>query len=405
MQALDGIRVIEFSRMPITSFVAMLLGDFGAEVIKVDSPQVIANTGGSVPPPGKDKDEIRRGAYYQLNRNKKSVAVDLKSEAGKKIFLELAGKADILLEGFRPGVMKRLGVDYETVSKLNPGIIYCSISGYGQDGPYKDLPGHDINYISFAGLLGLIGKPGDKPVIPLNLFGDYAGGSLHAAIGILLALEARRRIGRGQYVDISMTDGVISLLTGVTQDYFTGGSIPGRGEGPLDGGYPYYDVYETSDGKYITIGCLEDWFWENLCRELGREDLIPYGFRLDQRYHRPEGEEWQKISTFLEETFRTKTRDEWFELLSKKNIAVGKVYHPGEVFADPQVKHRQMLLEMNHPDVGKVKHTGIAIKLSDTPGEVRSLSPLLGEHTDEILSGLGYTRKQIQNLRQGEVIR
>jgi len=404
MQALDGIRVVEFSRMPITSFVTMVLGDFGAEVIKVDSPQVIPNMAGSVPPLGKDKEEIRRGAHYQLNRNKKSVAVDLKSDGGRKIFLELAKKADILLEGFRPGVMQRLGADYETISKLNPGIVYCSISGYGQDGPYKDMPGHDNNYISFAGALGLIGNPGGKPVIPLNILGDYAGGSLHATIGILLALEARRKTGRGQYVDTSMTDGVISLLTGVTQDYFTGGTVPDRGEGPLDGGYPYYNVYETKDGEYITIGCMEDWFWENLCRELGREDLIPYGFRLDQRYHRPEGEEWQKVSAFLEETFRTKTRDEWYELLSKKNIPVGKVYHLGEVFSDPQVKHRRMLIEMEHPEVGKVKQTGIAIKLSDTPGEVRSLPPLLGEHTDEVLGGLGYTEEQIQKLRRSAVI-
>lgn len=218
-QALEGIKILDLSRVPPGDFCTMFLGDMGAEVLKIEPPPDMARRAGSgLSPIG----EVRRmeAAYNPLNRNKKSMGLNLRSEEGCHIFYRLTEKADVIVEGFRPGVVKRLGVDYETVMKINPRIIYCSISGYGQDGPYQNLPGHDINYISIGGVLGLISEKERRPVIPLNLVADYAGGALHATMGILTALVARERTGKGQYVDISMTDCVVSLLSGTAQNYF-----------------------------------------------------------------------------------------------------------------------------------------------------------------------------------------
>jgi crotonobetainyl-CoA:carnitine CoA-transferase CaiB-like acyl-CoA transferase len=294
-------------------------------------------------------------------------------------------------------VAKRLGVDYESISRINPQIVYCSLSGYGQNGPYRDLPGHDINYISIAGALGMIGNsPDSPPAIPLNLVADFAGGSLHAVIGILLSLMAREKIGRGQYVDIAMIDGVISLLGFSTYEYFCSGRIPQRGDDMLNGGFPCYNVYQSKDGGYISIGCIEAHFWENLCRALGREDFIPHQWSQD-------GEKQEEIFCFLRKTFLTKTRDEWFELL-KNTVPTGKVYSMGETFTDPQVLHREMMVEIDHPEAGKVKQAGIGIKLSQTPGQIRSLAPSPGEHNEEMLSTLGYTEKDIKLLQSQKII-
>lgn len=389
--ALDGIKVLDLTRVAPGSLCTMMLGDMGAEVIKVEQlPEPGARRAGSGISPI-DEEGIERAAYYALNRNKKSVGINLKSDGGRDIFYRLAQEADVIVEGFRPGVMKRLGVDYHSVSRTNPRIIYCSITGYGQDGPYQMLPGHDVNYISMGGALNLIGPAEGPPVIPLNLVGDYAGGTLHAVIGILLAIIARERTGKGQYVDISMTDGVTSLLAAVASDYFYSGSVPKRERNLLGGGAPCYNVYETKDGHYISLGCLEPWFWESLCRALGREDFVPHQWDDDQQ-----GE----MLCYFSEVFLTKTRDEWFEELRGKDVPVAKVYALNEVFSDPQLLHRQMLVEADHPSKGKIRQVGIAIKLSDTPGEIRSLSPFFGEHTDEVLQDLGYSVKEIEKLRQ-----
>ncbi len=328
------------------------------------------------------------------------MVLNLRSAEGLQIFLKLAEKADVIIEGFRPGVVKRLGIDYETLSKLNPRLVYCSISGYGQDGPYRDFPGHDINYISIAGALGLIGKRDGPPIIPSNFVGDWAGGALHAAIGILIALLARNNTGKGQYVDTSITDGAISLLSMLAPDYFLEGVIPEREDSHISGAFPYYNVYQTKDGSFVGVGCIEPWFWENLCRELGREDLIPYHFTPEHRKRKTEDTNWNEIISEVKEIFLTKTSDEWVALLAHKNIPITKVYDLDEVFSDPQVLHRKMMVEVDHTKVGKVKQIGIAIKLSDTPGEIRGLAPLLGEHTDEVLRGLGYTGEEIDRLRR-----
>jgi len=371
----------------------MVLADLGAEVIKIESPLEPGAfpPGSGVSPHPLDEEGWKRAAYHPLNRNKKSMVLNLKSEKACQVFYRLTEGADIIVEGFRPGVVKRLGVDYETVEKINSGIIYCSLSGYGQDGPYRDMPGHDINYISVGGALGLIGEPDGPPVIPLNFLGDYAGGAMYAIIGVLAALQARQKSGRGQYVDMAMTDGVISLLSMMAFDSFYKAKTTNRIESLITGRYPCYNTYETKDGKYISVGCIEAHFWENLCRIVGREDFIPHEYA--------EGEKKAEIHNHMKEFFRNKTRDEWFEELKDNDIPIAKVYTLEEVFSDPQVLHRQMLAEIEHPRLGKVKQVGIAVKLSDTPGMIRSTAPLLGEQTEQILRDLGYNGEQIGDLR------
>ena len=399
MLALEGITILDLTWQGPGPFCTMLLGDLGAEVIRIGAPPT-AGARQATREAGK-----RELAYQASNRNKKSILLNLKSEEGRRIFHQLAEKTDVIVEGFRPGVAKRLGIDYPTIAKINPRVIYCAITGYGQDGPYRDLPGHDINYISFAGALNLIGEADGKPAIPLNLIADYGAGGMGAAVGILSALMARGKTGKGQYIDISLTDTVISLLTQpVVDPYFTSGVVPERGGHQLNGAYPYYNIYETKDGKFITLGCLEPWLWESLCREIGKEEFIPFNMTRGRLSSPAEEEKWQEISDYLGQLFLTKTRDEWFEFMSTKNIPIGKVYSMDEVFADPQVLHRKMVIEVEHPTEGKVKQVGIAIKLSDTPGAVRSFAPMPGEHTEAILAGLGYSKQRISQLRQEGMI-
>lgn len=404
MQALDGIKILDLTRQGPGPFCTMILGDLGAEVIRIEVPPAIGarQAGLSQSPTG---EAGRREAIYQtFNRNKQSIGLNLRIKEGRQIFYQLAERVDVIVEGFRPGVVKRLGVDYETITKINPRIIYCSISGYGQDGPYRDLPGHDINYISLGGALNLIGDSDSQPVIPLNLLADFGGGGTYAAIGILSALVTRNRTDKGQYIDISLIDSVISLLTSFTTPYFQYGIIPKRGEVVFGGAYPYYNIYKTKDGKFITIGCLEPWLWENLCREIGREDFIPFHFKLEHLLGKVSDSKWEETTRQLKELFLSKTRDEWFDVLSKKNIPIGKVYSLDEVFTDPQVLQRKMVIEVEHPTEGKVKQVGIAIKLSDTPGKVRSLPVILGENTDEVLESLGYDKQRIDELHKKGVV-
>jgi crotonobetainyl-CoA:carnitine CoA-transferase CaiB-like acyl-CoA transferase len=403
MLALEGVKILDLSMLVPGAFCTMLLGDLGADVLRIEAPgpNEFRSSARAIP----TEEQGKAAAYYALDRNKKSIVVNLKSEAGREVFYRLSRQADVIVEGFRPGVVKRLGIDYETISKLNPGIIYCSLSGYGQDGPYRTFPGHDVNYIAMAGVLGLIGSSEGPPVIPLNLVADFAGAALYGALGISVALVARSKTGKGQYLDIAYMDGAISLMTWFNCGYFLDGSVLKRGESWLHGAYPYYGVYETRDGKYITVGCLEPHFWQNLCRLLNQEGYIPYGFALEHTFHKPEGDKWDEIRSCLKQVFLTKTRDEWFELLTRNDVPAGKVLMPDEVFSDPQVLHRQMVIAVEHPTLGKIKQVGVAPKLSGTPGKVRSLSPLRGEHTDEVLRGLGYKQEEISDLRQQGAVR
>ncbi len=388
---LEGIKVLDVSRWGPSSYCTMVLGDLGAHIVKVESlPQqkIITETGGS-------PSSRREAAYNSLNRNKKSIVLNLKVEEARQVFYRLAQRSDVIVEDFRPGVVKRLGIDYETIRSIAPKIIYCSISGYGQDGPYRDLPGHDINYLALAGVLGTTTETDKPPVIPLNVIGNYAAGSLNAVIGILAAIRVKETDGKGQYVDIAMVDGVISLLTTLTIDYFSKDVVP-KWARILAGLPGYYGVYGTQDGKYISLGCVESWAWENLCHALKREDFIPYPYA--------EGKKGEEISSSLREIFLSKPRDEWFNFLRQRGVNVAPVYELDEVFADPQVIHRKMVVDIDCSPIGKVKQVGVALKLSDTPGQIKRTAPILGEHTEEVLQELGYSTESIEKLRKLKAI-
>ncbi len=396
MGALDGIKVLELARVPPAELPGMMLADMGADVLKIETPDADRPRG---------VDAERRSAFAFVNRNKRSLTLNLKAPESQAIFQRLATGADVLVEGFRPGVMKRLGADYETLRALNPRIVYCSLSGFGQDGPYRDFPAHDLNYISLAGVLGLIGERDRRPVIPLNLIADYAGASLHGALGIVLALFARERTGRGQHVDVSYLDTTISLLAATPnmRFFFSDGVAPRRGEGFLGGSYPYYAIYETRDGKLLTIGCTEPWLWENFCKAIGRPDFVRFARKHDQFVRAANAEE-VKAREEIEAVIRTKNRDEWYELLVKADVCVGKVYEPEEMVQDPQVQARDMIVEMKHPTLGTIKEFGIPIKLSGTPGTVRTPAPYAGEHTEAVLREMGMSAADIKALRGKKIV-
>ena len=386
MNALEGILVLDLARRYPGAYSAMFLGDFGADVIKVDPP------GTEFPIPFIDTHSEEFAAHFAPDRNKKSIVINLRDEAGREAFYRLVKRADVLIEGFRPGVMKKLGADYETLRKLNPRLIYCSETGYGPDGPYASVPAHDMNYIAIAGALSLVGAKDGPPYLPSNLLADMAGAGLHGAIGVLLAIQARERTGQGQIVDISYIDTVISLLSYDASFYFTSGRVPKRGETHTTGAVAWGNVYLCKDGEYFSLGCAEPHLWANLCRALGREDLVPL--------HNPETpEERQRVISELSAIFLTRTRNEWADYLRDKEACTGPVLNIDETFQDPQVLHRKMVVEVDHPRLGKVKQVGIPIKLSETPGSIRSVGVPLGEHTREILSGLGFSEQEIASLR------
>ncbi|MBI4594027.1 MAG: CoA transferase [Candidatus Rokubacteria bacterium] len=394
--ALDGITVLEVARVAPAELPGMLLADMGADVLKIETPDAHRPRG---------PEWERRAAFAFVNRNKRSMTLNLKAPQGQAVFRRLAERADVIVEGFRPGVMKRLGADYETVRAFNPRIVYCSLSGFGQDGPAREYPAHDLNYLSLAGVLGLIGEPDRKPAIPLNLVADYGGASLHGALGIVLALFARERTGRGQHVDVAYLDTTVSLLAATPnlRFFFSDGIAPRRGEGFLGGSYPYYAIYETRDGKLLTIGCTEPWLWENFCRAIERPDLARFARTPDQFVRAANAEE-EAARREIEALMRTRDRDDWYGFLVTRDVCVGKVYDVEEMTRDPQVTHRRMVVEVEHPVHGTVRQFGIAIKLSDTPGAVRAAAPAPGEHTERVLRDLGLGTAEIAGLRAQGVI-
>ena len=396
MGVLDGVKILELARVPPAELPGMLLADVGADVLKIETPE---------PDRPQGEEWVRRTIHTFTNRNKRSMTLNMKSPEGQALFRKLAATADVIVEGFRPGVMKRLGADYEAIAKLNPRVVYCSLSGFGQDGPYARYPAHDMNYLSLAGVLGLIGEADRKPAIPLNLVADYAGASMHGALGIVLALFARERTGRGQHVDVAYLDTSVSLLAATPnmRFFFSDGLAPRRGEGFLGGSYPYYAIYETRDGKLLTIGCTEPWLWNNFCRAIGRPDLERFARTADQFVRAANAEE-DAARREIEAIIKTRDRDEWYELLVRADVCVGKVYDVEEMVRDPQLNHRQMIVDVQHPTQGRVRQVGIAIKLSDTPGTIRSAAPMPNEHTEAVLGELGLPAAEIAKLREKGIV-
>lgn len=390
MRPLDGIKVLDLTRLLPGAVATMMLGDFGAEIIKIEEP-------GLGDPMRQSRAGINHPSGYFLvtNRNKRSLALNLKHPAGREIFLKLVEQADVVIEGFRPGVMERLRLDYETLRQLNPRLIYCALTGYGQDGPYRHQAGHDINYISTAGLLGVNGAKEGPPTIPGVQIADLAGGSLHAVIGILLALQARAQTGAGQMVDISMTDCSLALMYIPFATYLANGAQPQRGAEGLTGRYACYHVYETQDGRHLALGALEPKFWENLCHQLSRADLIPLQFSNSRQ---------TELIAKLTAIFQTKTANEWLNEFAEVDTCLTLVKGIAEMMDDPQVIHRGLIGELDHPTAGRLKQIAPTVQLSATPGAMQAPPPELGEHTRAILSELGYTAALIEQWAQAGVI-
>lgn len=389
-EALEGLRILDLTRLLPGPYCSMLLADLGAKVVKIEEPSQGDTM--RLREPFLKKESMQ---YLILNRNKQSLTLNLKRPEALGIFHKLAAESDAVLESFRPGVVQRLGVDYESIKKINPKVIYCSITGYGQNGPYRDVPGHDINFLGVSGILSMTGQKGGPP-IPLGLPISDVGGGLFAAFAILTGLLARNRTGRGQYIDISLLDGMISFLTLYAADYFGTGRPPLRGEFRQSGTYPFYNIYKTKDSKYLTLGCSEKHFWANLCKALEREDLIEYQF--------DEGEKREETFQFLIETFLTKSRDEWIMILREADVCCAPVNDLEEAFADPQVLSRDMVKETDHPIEGRVKQLGFPWKFSGTPAVIKSPPPALGEHNTDILKTLGYEEEEIRAFEKDGVI-
>ena len=398
MNALDGIVVLDLTRGYPAAQSTMFLADFGARVIRIDPPQGnLMEIQGGIDP----KDE-GYAALNRLNRNKDSIIIDIRTKEGLDIFYRLVKKTDVLVESFRPGVMKRSGADYETVREMNPRLVYCSVSGYGAYGPYAQLPGHDPCFLGITGALSMIGPRDGAPCYPSNYVGDMGGAAMHATVGILMALLARNNTGYGQYVDISFMDSTFSLMEYDVLAYLYSGLIPLREETHMTGNSISSHIFKCADGEYFLIACGEFHFWKNLCQALGKEELIPYYTGMNPGVM---PEDQVKGIKELEKVFLTKTRDEWWNLLKDKNTCIAPVNNIKEALNDPQLRERQMVLETEHPTLGKITQIGFPVKLSATPARIKNLGHIMGADTKKIMGELDYSQEDIKRLMKEDVIK
>jgi crotonobetainyl-CoA:carnitine CoA-transferase CaiB-like acyl-CoA transferase len=383
---LAGLRILDLTRLLPGGYCTLLLADLGADVVKVEEP----GRGDYIrwSPPLVDGVSA---AHRALNRGKRSITLNLKAPEAPGVLAMLAEAADVLVESFRPGVMERLGAGHETLADRNPRLVYCAITGYGQDGPYRDRVGHDINYMGYGAGLWLGGPSGGEPTLPGVQVGDVGGGGLMAAVGILAALQERQRTGRGRFVDIAMLDGVVSWLS-----IHLGNDLaePGMFDGmrPLSGDLACYRVYRTRDGRHVTVGALEGQFWRALCETLGRPELVEDQFA-------PPGRQAELVD-ILQSDFDTKTRDEWLDVFADVQACVGPVNALDETAADPQVRHREMIAEVDGVAVGPAS----PIKLDGSATVAATAAPELGEHTDEVLAAAGISSDEVSALRAGGVV-
>lgn len=391
MGPLEGIRVLDLSKYGPSRYTSMILADLGAEVIVVEMPKTAGQTLEVV------SDDVG-SLYIGHNRNKKCIVLNLKKKEGKEIFYRLVQKMDVVIEANRPGVLKRRGMDYESVKKLNQRLIYCSITGYGQDGPYAQRTGHEINFAAVSGIMGLTGSKNGPPVyLQSPSIADLLGGVTHAVMAITSALFAREKNGKGQFIDVSITDGTIFYHWIDGQSYLLNGNLPERAESPTGSDMACLNTYKAGDGKYFTVGCPEPWLWAKLCKIVSREDFIPHQF--------DDVDKQEEIYQALSEAFAQRDRDEWMRVLDEADIGVGPVYNFEEIFSDPHFKHRKVLTEVQHPKLGKIKVLNTPFRFSETPVGVRASPPLWGEHTREILRDmLGYKKAQIDHLLNEGVI-
>lgn len=364
MLALEGIRVLDMSRLLPGPYCTMMLADFGAEVIKIEAPGQgdYARSFGPF---------IKDFGYWhlQLNRNKKSVTIDLKTEAGRAAFLKLAATADVVVESYRPGVLKKLGVDYAVVSKINPKIIYCSMSGYGNKGPLCKQADHDIGYVSLAGITAMSGDAEGKPAIPGVLMADM-NAAMAAGMSIMIALHHAQMTGEGQEIDINLYNIAMTLMPGAASLYFGSGFVAQRGNNWLTGQNPNYNIYATKDGRYVSVGCLEKKFWTNLCQALARPELVDL---IDNK------DNFLYLKEELSKEFRKKTMREWEDYLAGKDTCVTPVLNFDEACASEQTVANEMVLNVQDDELGEYKLLGFPMKLSKTPASIRKRAPRLGE--------------------------
>jgi crotonobetainyl-CoA:carnitine CoA-transferase CaiB-like acyl-CoA transferase len=376
--ALEGVRVLDLTRLLPGAFATALLADLGAEVIKVEAP-------GSGDPMREYEPKI--GGYsafhWVADRNKRSVVVNLGQPQGRAVVVRMAQTCDIAIESFRPGVADRLGVGESALRGANPGIVYCSMTGYGSDGPLADRAGHDVNYIGLAGTANLSGVDG-QPAIPGVQMADL-GGALFGVAGMLAALIAAKRTGCGDHVDISLTDAAFALQWVALATYFGDGRTPGPGAEMLTGGLPCYQIYQCADGRWLSVGALERRFWRNLCAAIDRADL-------EVTHSDPAAVPiWRSL-------FAARPRDAWLGLLGDADACCEPVNDLDEALNDPQLRHRQMVVEQLHPTAGLLPQVGVPVKLREHPGSVRSTAPILGGDTREVLSEFGFERSEIDEL-------
>lgn len=372
---LQDVRVLDLSRLLPGPYCTMMLADFGAEVIKIEEPTV-----GDYARHMEPMLDENSALFHQVNRNKKSVCLDLKNSRDKEHFLQLVKQSDVVVESFRPGTMKRLGLDYNKLKEINPGIIYCAITGYGQTGPDSKLAGHDLNYISQTGLLDLFGKKGESPTVPAAQIADIGGGALPAVIGILLAVIEKNKSGKGQFVDISMTDGALSWLPILFSEYLATKKNLKRGEQALTGAKANYNVYETKDKRYLAVAAVEPKFWEVFCQTIGQDD---FAFQINAS----QAEQTAMIQT-IQQIIQAKTLEEWAAVFADKEACVSAVLTFEEAMNHPQLNERDMFISFDQPETSHHTQLGIPIKLSETPGVMKTAAPKLGEHTNEILKSL-----------------
>ena len=393
-QVLKGIKVLDLTRALAGPYCTMLLADYGAEVIKVELPGTGDDTRGWGPP----FVEGESAYFMSINRNKKSLTLDMKNARSKDILERMIKQSDIIVENFRPGAADRLGLGYGQVKKINPKIIYCSISGFGQDGPYRELPGFDQTLQGMGGMMSITGEPNGPPMKVGVAIADISGG-MFAAFGIMLALFHRQKTGVGQWVDTSLLDSQIAWLTYRAGEYFASGKLPEK----VGSGHPMIVPYQAFKAKdeYINIAAGNDQLWKRFCKVINMENIMD-----DPKFvtNAKRVENRKELIPILSKIIETKTGAEWLKLLEDAGIPAGPIYTLDKLFSDPQVLHRKMMVELTHPKAGKIKVTGVPVKLSEAPGEITAPPPLLGQHNKEVLKDLGYSAEEIEKLIADKVV-
>jgi crotonobetainyl-CoA:carnitine CoA-transferase CaiB-like acyl-CoA transferase len=372
---LEGVKILDLARLGPGPHASQILGDFGADIIKVE-------------PPSRGGEELTMPDV--LRRNTRSIRLNLKKPEGREVFEKLVQQVDVVVEGFRPGVAKKLGMDYDSLVKMKQDIILVSLSGLGQEGPYSQVPAHDLNYQSLAGVPHMTGDIDGPPKIPGNAIADDAGG-ISAALSIMIAMFHKERTGEGQYVDFAMVDTLLNMMLLQLNEVQESGVSPKRGETTLSGKYAYYNIYECADGKYVSLGTFEPWFWRELCGLLG----VP---EIGEVQHPETEEEREAQKAKLSEIFKTKPRDEWVEELMFKDTCVSPVLALDEVMQDRHHRERGAILSGKDIGEGFADQVGIIYKFSKTPGSIRRQAPKTGADTGDVLKELGYADGDISGL-------